>query len=162
MLFKETVIIYCENHMKHINTLCGQNAQIYNVKASGTYNYHCASESVQPFHINCFSCTSLSKNTVAWTECGGRQTTRQHTHAAHSSKFPDLPLFSHLPKMQCGLSLVYAVDFLRNITYIKRWLQGNEKALELSLTVRLEAVCSIQRAKKLAQFRWQWQDFGRK
>jgi hypothetical protein len=27
MLFGETVAVYCENHTKHTNTLCGQNAQ---------------------------------------------------------------------------------------------------------------------------------------
>jgi hypothetical protein len=27
MLFRETVAVYCENHMEHINTLCGQNAE---------------------------------------------------------------------------------------------------------------------------------------
>jgi translation initiation factor IF-1 len=25
MLFKETVVVYCENHTEHTNTLCGQN-----------------------------------------------------------------------------------------------------------------------------------------
>jgi hypothetical protein len=25
MLFRETNTVYCENHTKHINTLCGQN-----------------------------------------------------------------------------------------------------------------------------------------
>jgi hypothetical protein len=28
MLFRETVAVYCENHMEHTNTLCGQNAEI--------------------------------------------------------------------------------------------------------------------------------------
>jgi hypothetical protein len=28
MLFWETVAVYCENHMEHNNTLCGQNAEI--------------------------------------------------------------------------------------------------------------------------------------
>jgi hypothetical protein len=28
MLFGETIAVYCENHMKHTNTLCGQNAEI--------------------------------------------------------------------------------------------------------------------------------------
>jgi hypothetical protein len=42
------------------------------------------------------------------------------------------------------LSLVYAVDFLRNITHIKPYLQENKKALELSLTVRLEAASSSE------------------
>jgi hypothetical protein len=33
MLFRETVAVYCENHTEHINTLCGQNGDIRNVKA---------------------------------------------------------------------------------------------------------------------------------
>jgi hypothetical protein len=28
MLFRETVAVYCENHMKHTDTLCGQNAAL--------------------------------------------------------------------------------------------------------------------------------------
>jgi translation initiation factor IF-1 len=27
MLFREELAVYCENHMEHINTLCGQNAE---------------------------------------------------------------------------------------------------------------------------------------
>jgi hypothetical protein len=30
MLFRETVAVYCENHMEHPNTLCGQNAVYIN------------------------------------------------------------------------------------------------------------------------------------
>jgi hypothetical protein len=40
MLFRETVAVYCENHTKHTNTLCGQNAEFLCVKASGTYGNH--------------------------------------------------------------------------------------------------------------------------
>jgi hypothetical protein len=40
MPFKETVAVYCENHMEHINTLCGQNAKFWYVKAGGTYSDH--------------------------------------------------------------------------------------------------------------------------
>jgi hypothetical protein len=36
MLFRKTVAVYCENHMEHTNTLCGQNAEY--VKAGGTYS----------------------------------------------------------------------------------------------------------------------------
>jgi hypothetical protein len=36
MLFKEIIAVYSENHMKLINTLCGQNADLLNVKAGGT------------------------------------------------------------------------------------------------------------------------------
>jgi hypothetical protein len=27
MLFKETIVVKCENHTKHTNALCGQNAE---------------------------------------------------------------------------------------------------------------------------------------
>jgi hypothetical protein len=40
MLCKETIAVYFENHTKHINTLCGQTAELYTVKAGGTYIYH--------------------------------------------------------------------------------------------------------------------------
>jgi hypothetical protein len=36
MLFKEVITVYTENHIKHINKLCGQNA------AGGIQNYHWA------------------------------------------------------------------------------------------------------------------------
>jgi hypothetical protein len=32
MLIKETVSVYCENHMDHTNTLCGQNAEFIMLK----------------------------------------------------------------------------------------------------------------------------------
>jgi hypothetical protein len=37
MLYTETVAVYCKNHTKHINTLCGPNAHFYYAKACGTY-----------------------------------------------------------------------------------------------------------------------------
>jgi hypothetical protein len=40
MLFGETVAVYCENRMEHINTLCGQNAEFWYVKTGGTYTNH--------------------------------------------------------------------------------------------------------------------------
>jgi hypothetical protein len=41
MLFMEIIAFYSENHKKHINTLCVQNAEALNVKAGGTYTCHC-------------------------------------------------------------------------------------------------------------------------
>jgi hypothetical protein len=38
-LFKEIITVYSKNQMKPINTLCGQNAEILNVKVDGAYNY---------------------------------------------------------------------------------------------------------------------------
>jgi hypothetical protein len=40
MLFGETVAVYCENHTQHINTLCGQNAEFWYVKAGVAYRYY--------------------------------------------------------------------------------------------------------------------------
>jgi hypothetical protein len=43
MLFKEIIADYFKNHVKHMNTLCEQNAELFNVKADGgTYSNHCA------------------------------------------------------------------------------------------------------------------------
>jgi hypothetical protein len=39
-LFKEIIAVYSENHTKHINTLCEQNAGLLNATAGGTYGYH--------------------------------------------------------------------------------------------------------------------------
>jgi hypothetical protein len=38
MLFRETVAVYCENHMEHTNILCEKNAEY--IKAGGTYTNH--------------------------------------------------------------------------------------------------------------------------
>jgi hypothetical protein len=38
MLFREAVVVYCENHTEHvkyINILCGQNAEFFNLKKYG-------------------------------------------------------------------------------------------------------------------------------
>jgi hypothetical protein len=42
MLFRKISDVYCENHMKHTNTLRGQNAEFYYVKAGGIYSNHSA------------------------------------------------------------------------------------------------------------------------
>jgi hypothetical protein len=42
MLFRETIAVYCENRTKHTNTLRGQNAEFYCVKAGGIYSNHSA------------------------------------------------------------------------------------------------------------------------
>jgi hypothetical protein len=40
MLFGETFAVYFENHTEHTDTLCGQNAEFFNVETGGIYSYH--------------------------------------------------------------------------------------------------------------------------
>jgi hypothetical protein len=42
MLFREMVAVYCENQMKHTNTVFWENPELRYVKACGTYNNHWA------------------------------------------------------------------------------------------------------------------------
>jgi len=45
MLYKEIMAVCSQIHTKHINTLCGQNVELLNVKLvvlCGTYSAHCA------------------------------------------------------------------------------------------------------------------------
>ena len=39
MLYREIIAVCSEIHTKHINTLCGQNVELLNVKPVGTYMY---------------------------------------------------------------------------------------------------------------------------
>ena len=40
MLYREIIAVYAQIHTKHINTLCGQNVELLNVKPGGTYSDH--------------------------------------------------------------------------------------------------------------------------
>jgi hypothetical protein len=40
MLFKEIIAACWEYHTKHIKSLWGRNAQLFIVKAGGTYSHH--------------------------------------------------------------------------------------------------------------------------
>jgi hypothetical protein len=42
MLYREIIAVCSEIHTKHINTLCGQNVELLNVKPGGTYSSHWA------------------------------------------------------------------------------------------------------------------------
>jgi hypothetical protein len=41
MLFREIITVYCENHVKHINILYGQNTEFLNVEESVMFSNHC-------------------------------------------------------------------------------------------------------------------------
>jgi hypothetical protein len=42
MLSREKIAAYCENHTKHTDTFCRQNAEFLCVKAAGIYSNHWA------------------------------------------------------------------------------------------------------------------------
>jgi len=44
MLYREIIAVCSQIHAKHINTLCGQNLELLNVKLGGTYSDHWALE----------------------------------------------------------------------------------------------------------------------
>jgi hypothetical protein len=39
MLFREIIALCSEEHTKFINTFCGKNTELLNVKAGGTYHW---------------------------------------------------------------------------------------------------------------------------
>jgi hypothetical protein len=48
MLYREIIAVCSEIHTKHINTLCGQNAELLNVEPGGTYSNHRLKELTYP------------------------------------------------------------------------------------------------------------------
>ena len=42
MLYRKTIALCSQIHTKYINTLCGQNVELLNVKPVGTYSNHWA------------------------------------------------------------------------------------------------------------------------
>lgn len=40
ILFGEIIAVCCDSNTTLVTTICGQNAQIWNVKVGGTYSYH--------------------------------------------------------------------------------------------------------------------------
>jgi len=49
MLYREIIAVCSQIHTKHINTLCGQNVELLNVKHGGNYSNHCAFQSKYHF-----------------------------------------------------------------------------------------------------------------
>ena len=42
MLYREIIAVCSQIHTKHINTVCGQNVELLNVKLGGAYTNHWA------------------------------------------------------------------------------------------------------------------------
>jgi hypothetical protein len=49
MLYREIIAVCSEIHTKHINTLCGQNVELLNVKPGGTYSNRWAVKGYRPY-----------------------------------------------------------------------------------------------------------------
>jgi hypothetical protein len=55
MLYGEIIAVCSEIHTKHINTLCGQNVELLNVKPGGTYSNYWAVKGYSPYRaVNTF------------------------------------------------------------------------------------------------------------
>ena len=63
MLYREIIAVCSQIHTKHINTLCGQNVELLNVKSGGTYINHWALKSFIPVATVLNHCFNVS------TEC---------------------------------------------------------------------------------------------
>jgi hypothetical protein len=48
MLYSEIIAVCSQIHTKHINTLCGQNVEFFNVKPYGTQSNNCALKGLCP------------------------------------------------------------------------------------------------------------------
>jgi hypothetical protein len=51
MLYREIIAVCSEIHTKHINTLCGQNVEFFNVTPGGTYSDHWALNFISVMYI---------------------------------------------------------------------------------------------------------------
>jgi len=72
MLYREIIAVCSQIHTKHINTLCGQNAELLNVKPGVTYSNHRAVKcwpvfKTSPNNVCCCGVATLRKAT---TQCG--------------------------------------------------------------------------------------------
>jgi hypothetical protein len=56
VLFREIISVYFENCQKHVNTVHGQNTEVFNVTAGSMYNNHCP---VQELIVNQKVCRML-------------------------------------------------------------------------------------------------------
>ena len=60
MLYREIMAVCSEIHTKHINTLCGQNVELLNVKHGGTHSNHCAFNRLNKAVMCCLKISSLN------------------------------------------------------------------------------------------------------
>jgi hypothetical protein len=72
MLFGEIMAVYCENYMKHINTLCGKNAATLYVYRNSVRTSQETSRlryKDQPVNVVCCKNHTVHTNTLCAAEC---------------------------------------------------------------------------------------------
>jgi hypothetical protein len=80
MLYREIIAVCSEIHTKHINTLCGQNVEVLNVKPGGTYSNHWTWQGLSAI---CAAYTDVwSRAVVVWR---GRIMTQSSTVPRHTA-----------------------------------------------------------------------------
>jgi hypothetical protein len=80
MLLRERVAVYCENHTEHTDTLCGQNAEFYCVKAGGTYSNHWAGVKTHGVNKNFVLTLPCTTALLTWHEApNGEENPRNRT-----------------------------------------------------------------------------------
>jgi hypothetical protein len=67
MLFRETVAVYCENHMEHKNTLFGQDNEIFNIEEGGTYSNHRALRGQWTLKLMVVQRFKYRRHTIRWS-----------------------------------------------------------------------------------------------
>jgi len=65
MLYREIIAVCSQIHTKHINTLCGQNVELFTVKPGGTYSNHRAFEVCSFIAVRGGVSDKIKKRTVA-------------------------------------------------------------------------------------------------
>jgi hypothetical protein len=61
MLYREIIAVGSEIHTKHINTLCGQNVELLNVKRDDTYGNHWGSKDYLRFDCKASNCRVIAE-----------------------------------------------------------------------------------------------------
>jgi len=61
MLYREIIAVYSQIHTKHINTLCGQNVELLNVKPGSSQTLTTCSLNVNTFLSKCKNLQNASQ-----------------------------------------------------------------------------------------------------
>jgi hypothetical protein len=100
MLFRETVAVYCETHMEHTDTLCGQNTEfcmlkhVVHIVTTGLYRVNDENYKTPWWRDNLRLCLQKKKSQILrlsiWEEASLVNHLKPHRAGSHSGNTPDL------------------------------------------------------------------------